>query len=172
MGWSEGRLGTVGPDPDVCSEAGPMDQWNEASWLNRANLPTLRAVSGRSLRVLPRPDDLDYAPPPAPEIEPDGIRVLVVGDDVLARRGVLAALDDQPGLIVVGDRRPGPGVGAAIHSGDPDVLLLHGLSGEEAAPTLAAARQASRTMRVLSIGARTEPSIMDPAVSGQLPACA
>src|SRR2546429_17552 len=76
MGWSEGQLGTVGPDPDMCSEAGPMDQWNEASWLHRANLPTLRAVSGRSLRVLPRPDDLDYAPPPAPELEPDGRRRL------------------------------------------------------------------------------------------------
>lgn len=151
-----------------------MDQWNEASWLNRANLPTLRAVSGRSLRVLRRPGDLDsdYAPPPVPEIEPDGIRVLVVSDDVLARRGVLAALDDQPGLIVVGDRRPGPGVGPAILSRDPDVLLLHGLTGEEAAPTLAAARQASRTIRVLSIGARTDPSTMDPSVSGQLPACA
>src|SRR2546430_5019214 len=113
MGWSEGQLGTVGPDPDMCSEAGPMDQWNEASWLNRANLPTLRAVSGRSLRVLPRPDDLDYAPPPAPEIEPDGIRVLVVGDDVLARRGVLAALAHQPGLTLAGDARPAPRACAA-----------------------------------------------------------
>jgi DNA-binding NarL/FixJ family response regulator len=147
-----------------------MDQWNEASWLNRANVPTLRAVSGRSVRVLRRPDDLDFPPAPAPEIEPDGIRVLVVSDDVLARRGVLAALDDQPGVVVVGDRRPGAGVAAAVLSGDPDVLLLHGLAGDEAAPTIAAARQASRKVRVLSIGARTDPSTMDSTVCGQLPA--
>jgi DNA-binding NarL/FixJ family response regulator len=149
-----------------------MDQWNEATWLNRANLPTLRAVSGRSVRVLPRPDEPDFEL--SPEIEPDGIRVLVVSDDVLARRGVLAALDDQPGMIVVGDRRPGPEVAAAVRSGDPDVLLLHGLSGEEAAPTLAAARAASRTVKVLSIGARTGQSTMDisAGVCGLLPACA
>jgi DNA-binding NarL/FixJ family response regulator len=151
-----------------------MDRWNEATWLNRANLPTLRAVSGRSLRVLPRHDDSDFTPTLDPEIEPDGIRVLVVSDDVLARRGVLAALDDQPGMIVVGDRRPGPDVAAAVASRDPDVLLLHGVSGDEAAPTLAAVRKASRTVKVLSIGARTESSTMELSgdVCGQLPACA
>ena len=151
-----------------------MDQWNEATWLNHANQPTLRAVSGRSLRVLRRHDDADLSPVLPPEIEPDGIRVLVVGDDVLARRGVLAALDDQPGMIVVGDRGPGPEVAAAVRSGDPDVLLLHGLSGDAAAPTLAAAREASRTVRVLGIGARIDSSTMDPLgeICGLLPACA
>ena len=93
---------------------------------------------------------------------------------MLARRGVLAALEDQPGLVVVGDRGPGPGIGAAVRSRDPDVLLLHGLAGDEAAPTLAAARQASRSVRVLAIGARTDSSTVDPPadISGQLPACA
>ena len=148
-----------------------MDHWHEATWLNRANMPTLRAVSGRSLRVLRREPDFTPTPLPEPEIEPEGIRVLVVSDDVLARKGVLAALEDQPGVVVVGDREPGPSVGAAVLSRDPDVLLLHGLSPDEAAPTLTAARQASRNLRVLSIGARADQSTMDD-ISGQLPACA
>jgi DNA-binding NarL/FixJ family response regulator len=147
-----------------------MDQWNEATWLNRANLPTLRAVSGHSVRVLPRPDDPDLEL--APEIEPDGIRVLVVSDDVLARRGVLAALEDQPGMIVVGDHRSGPQVAQAVRTGDPDVLLLHGLSGDEAEPTIAAARTANHTVRVLSIGGRTNQSTVDTDISGLLPASA
>ncbi len=148
-----------------------MDRWNEATWLNRANLPTLRAVSGRSLRVLPRHDDGEFTPTLDPEIEPDGIRVLVISDDVLARRGVLAALDEQPGILIVGDRRPGPDVAAAVAARNPDVLLLHGVGNDEAGPTLAAVRKASPTVKVLSIGARTESDI--PAeFCGQLPACA
>jgi DNA-binding NarL/FixJ family response regulator len=149
-----------------------MDQWTEATWLSRANPPTLRAVSGRSLRVLHPPVDPFE---PEPEDETDlGVRVLVISDDVLARRGMLAALDDQPGLVVVGDRRPGPGVGAAIASWNPDVLLLHGLSAEEAEPMLAEARRASHTLRVLTIGARGELSTMDSSteVCGLLPSSA
>jgi DNA-binding NarL/FixJ family response regulator len=148
-----------------------MDQWKEATWLSRTSAPTLRAVSGRSLRVLRRQPDRDPADlTPAEDLEPDSIRVLVVGDDVLARRGMLAALDDQPGLVVVGDRRPGQAVSAAVLSGDPDVLLLHGLSGEEAAPTLRAARQASRSVRVLAIGGRGEEAV--DGACGVLPASA
>ena len=149
-----------------------MDQWTEATWLSRANPPTLRAVSGRSLRVLRRPDP-GYEPPT--DDEPDlGVRVLVISDDVLARHGMLAALEDQPGLVVVGDRRPGPGVGSAIMAWNPDVLLLHGLCGTEAVPMLAEARRASQTLRVLAIGARGELSTMDagPDVCGLLPASA
>jgi DNA-binding NarL/FixJ family response regulator len=153
-------------------KAGTMDQWTEATWLSRANPPVLRAVAGRSLRVLRRPADPDPSftmPEPLEDFEPeDAIRVLVVSDDVLARRGVLAALDDQPGLVVVGDRRPGPGVAAAILSGDPDILLLHGLTADEAEPTLRAAREASATVRVLVVGARTE--LPEEGLSGLLPA--
>jgi len=126
-----------------------MDQWTEATWLSRANPPTLRAVSGRSLRVLRRPDP-GYEPPT--DDEPDlGVRV-----------------------VVVGDRRPGPGVGSAIMAWNPDVLLLHGLCGTEAVPMLAEARRASQTLRVLAIGARGELSTMDagPDVCGLLPASA
>jgi DNA-binding NarL/FixJ family response regulator len=163
-----------------------MDQWTEATWLSRANPPTLRAVPGRSVRVLRRPDEPDasFDPDPLPVLPElpgtdaapgtGGIRVLVVSDDVLARRGVLVALDDQPGIVVVGDRLPGPGVAAAILSRDPDVVLLHGLSGAGAEPTLTAVRQASRSVRVLVIGERGEPSALDAGgeVCGRLAASA
>jgi len=141
-----------------------MDQWTEASWPHRADAPVLRAVSGRSVRVLRRgaeaeigyePDELIGAhPAPLDEPEPDAIRILVISDDLLARRGMLAALDDVPGLVVVGDRAPGPGVGPAVRSGRPDVVLLHGLSGADAEPTLAAAKAAAPGIRVLTICSR------------------
>ncbi|HET9139815.1 response regulator transcription factor, partial [Actinophytocola sp.] len=115
----------------------------------------LRAVSGRSMRILRRPGEADELIP-LDSPDPDGIRVLVVGDDLLARRGMLAALDDAPGLVVVGDRHPGSGVGAAVRSSSPDVLLLHGLSGAEAEPTLTAARAAAPDIRVLTICARAD----------------
>ncbi|HEV8561017.1 MAG TPA: response regulator transcription factor [Actinophytocola sp.] len=148
-----------------------MDQWTEANWPSRANPPVLRAVAGRSLRVLPRPD-ISYDPGRLPALAPDAIRVLVVSDDVLARRGVLAALDDQPGMVVVGDRGPGPGVAAAILSANPDVVLLHGLTAEEAEPTLAAVRQGGRAARVLAVGTRTDLSTIDNEICGRLPASA
>jgi DNA-binding NarL/FixJ family response regulator len=148
-----------------------MDQWTEANWPSRANPPVLRAVAGRSLRVLPRPD-ISYDPDRLPALAPDAIRVLVVSDDVLARRGVLAALDDQPGMVVVGDRGPGPGVAAAILSANPDVVLLHGLTAEEAEPTLAAVRQGGLAARVLAVGTRTDLSIVDDELCGRLPASA
>jgi DNA-binding NarL/FixJ family response regulator len=165
-----------------------MDQWNEASWLNRTGPPALRAVAGRSLRVLRRsgmrehaphhgdhlPGQLDRPLRPAEAIDPAGIRVLVVSDDVLARRGVLAALENQPGMVVVGDRRPGPGVASMVTARHPDVLLLHGLHGSEAKPTVCAARQASNRIRVLTIGARSRDADLqsDEDTCGLLPATA
>src|SRR4051812_38175249 len=90
-----------------------MDHWTDSTWHDGADHPTLRAVPGRAMRVLPRPGGLAGLPGggpddpaayqwPGEDVEPDGIRVLVAGDDVLARRGVLAALDDEPGMIVGG----------------------------------------------------------------------
>jgi DNA-binding NarL/FixJ family response regulator len=148
-----------------------MDQWTEANWPGRANPPILRAVAGRSLRVLPRPD-VPYDPDRLPALAPDAIRVLVVSGDVLARRGVLAALDDQPGMVVVGDRGPGPGLAAAILSANPDVVLLHGLTAEEAEPTLAAVHQGGLAARVLAVGARSDLSTVDERICGRLPASA
>lgn len=135
-----------------------MDQWTETT-----QLPALRAVAGTAVRVLPRPSDDD---------ELIGIRVQVVGDDVLARCGVLTALADEPGMVVVGDHRPGPGVFATLASRHPDVVLLHGVDAHDADPILAAIRRTGRVIRVLSIGVRDGESApdVDGFVCGSLPA--
>jgi DNA-binding NarL/FixJ family response regulator len=103
-----------------------------------------------------------------------GIRVQVVGDDVLARRGVLAALDDEPGMVVVGDHRPGPGVFATLATRHPDVVLLHGVEACDAGPLLTAIRRSGRVVRVLSIGVRDGFAVpdVDGFVCGSLPAWA
>jgi hypothetical protein len=120
-----------------------MDQWTTSV----EPPPALRAVAGHAVRVLPRP----YENIAGGE-ELVGIRVQIVGDDVLARRGVLAALDDEPGMVVVGDHRPGPGVFATLATRHPDVVLLHGIDARDAAPILTAIRRTGRVVRVLSIG--------------------
>ncbi|HEY7592869.1 MAG TPA: response regulator transcription factor [Actinophytocola sp.] len=157
-----------------------MDHWTDATWLNRAGQPTLRAVSGHAVRVLPRPggwlddDPMGYLrlPEDLDHGEPDGIRVLVVGDDVLARRGVLAALGGEPGMVVVGELANGPGVLATLASRHPDVLLLHGLRAADATPVLAAVRRSDRAVRVLGIGMRDGEALPSPEVCGSLPAWA
>lgn len=155
-----------------------MDHWTDSTWLNRADQPTLRAVAGHAVRVLPRPgawlddDDPTGYPRLAEDDEPDVIRVLVVGDDVLARRGVLAALDDEPGMAVVGEHRNGPAVLSTLASRHPDMLLLHGLRAEDAAPVLAAVRRSDRVVRVLGIGMRDGEALTSPDVCGSLPAWA
>ncbi|GAB3461977.1 response regulator transcription factor [Actinophytocola sediminis] len=104
---------------------------------------------------------------------PDGIRVLVVGDDVLARRGVLAALDGEPGMVIVGEHGAGPEVVTSLTHRHPDVLLLHGLRTEDAAPLLTSVgdtvRRSGRTVRVLGIGVRDGDPLTVPAGNGQLP---
>jgi DNA-binding NarL/FixJ family response regulator len=147
--------------------------------------PTLRAVAGHAVRVL-RPDILpsaydsayEFGGYPAGQLADDpeivGIRVLVIGEDVLARRGVLAALDGEPGMVVVGEHRAGPGVYAAVVARQPDVLLLHGLREEDSTPILTAVRRAGRKLRVLSIGVRDgEPEpVLDGLMCGALPTSA
>ena len=95
----------------------------------------------------------------------------MVGEDVLARRGVLAALDGEPGMVVVGEHRAGPGVYAAVVARQPDVLLLHGLRQEDSELVLTAVRRAGRKLRVLSIGIRDgEPEpVLDGLMCGALP---
>lgn len=156
-----------------------MDQWTEASRPTRADAPTLRAVAGHAVRVLPRPDAWAdsyplLGPRPADGDELIGIRVQVVGNDVLARHGVLAALDGEPGMVVVGDHRPGPGVFATLATRHPDVVLLHGLVAEDAAPVLTAIRRAGHVIRVLSIGVRDGEAALNVGgcVCGSLPAWA
>lgn len=131
-------------------------------WANATDPPTLRAVAGHAVRVPRRPDD------------ESGIRVQVVGHDVLARRGVLAALHAEPGMVVVGEHRPGPGVFATLATRHPDVVLLHGVDDADAGPILAAIRRTDRVVRALSIGVRDgEPTpAVDGCVCGSLPAWA
>jgi DNA-binding NarL/FixJ family response regulator len=130
--------------------------------------PMLRAVAGTAVRELPHPR-LSSA---AAGDELTGIRVQVVGNDVLARNGVVAAVDGEPGMVVVGNHRPGPGVFATLATRHPDIVLLHGLTEADAAPVLAAVRGARRVVRVLSIGVRDdEPApAVDGCVCGSLPA--
>ncbi|MGH3758270.1 response regulator transcription factor [Actinophytocola sp.] len=158
-----------------------MDHRTDATWPDSADQPTLRVVSGHAVRVLPRPRPagwLDDDPETYPRIvsydntgdETDGIRVLVVGDDVLARRGVLAALDGEPGMVVVGEHGNGPAVFATMSNQHPDVLLLHGLRSGDTAPVLAAVRRSGRVVRVLGIGMRDGEALTSPEVCGSLPA--
>lgn len=154
-----------------------MDQWTDATGVNRADHPTLRAISGHAVRALPRPGGGWDAADPAeitrrPEDEtPAGIRVLVVGDDVLARRGVLPALDDEPGMVVVGEQANGPAVLTTLATRHPDVVLLHGLCADDLTPLLAAVRRTGRVVRVLGIGMRDGEALTSPDVCGSLPAC-
>lgn len=163
-----------------------MDQWTEPTLPDLVDPPTLRAVSGHAVRVLRRPEVLPSAYDAAYEFggfpggrladdhEIVGIRVLVVGEDVLARRGVLAALDGEPGMVVVGEHRSGPGVYAAVVARQPDVLLLHGLREDDSEPILTAVRRSGRKLRVLSIGVRDgepEPAL-DGLMCGALPTSA
>jgi DNA-binding NarL/FixJ family response regulator len=126
---------------------------------------TLRAVSGHAVRVLP-------SPRAAGDDEPSGIRVLVAGDDVLARRGLLAALDGEAGVVVVGEHGGGPDLCAALAARQPDVLLLHGLRAQDAAPVLAAVRRTGRAVQVLGVGMRDGEALTSPAACGSLPAWA
>jgi DNA-binding NarL/FixJ family response regulator len=137
---------------------------NQLTELTRA--PMLRAVAGTAVRALPIPTQST-----ASGDELTGIRVQVVGNDVLARHGVLTALTDEPGMVVVGNHRPGPGVFATLAARYPDVVLLHGLTEADAAGVLAAVRQAGRVIRVLTIGVRDGESVpdVDGCVCGSLP---
>jgi DNA-binding NarL/FixJ family response regulator len=151
-----------------------MDQWTEATGQGRTGPPTLRAVAGHAVRVLSRPDGWTGPAAPADDEELTGIRVQVVGHDVLARRGLLAALEDEPGMFVVGEHRPGPGVFATLATRHPDVVLLHGVDPADAAPILTAVRRTGRVVRVLGIGVRDgeDGPDVDGLVCGSLPAWA
>jgi len=148
-----------------------MDQWTNAT-----DPPTLRAVAGHAVRVLRGQEEWHptFDPRAVDGEELVGIRVQVVGDDVLARRGVLAALDDEPGMVVVGEHRPGPGVFATLATRHPNVVLLHGVDGCDTDPILTAIRRTGRVVRVLSIGVRDGESApdVDGYVCGSLPAWA
>lgn len=62
------------------------------------------------------------AAPPSPERSPPLVRVLLVGDDPLARGGLAFLLSGEPGLEVVAQADPA-GAAAAVAHHDPDVAV-------------------------------------------------
>jgi DNA-binding NarL/FixJ family response regulator len=64
----------------------------------------------------------------------DAIRVLLIGDDPLARAGLATLLGAEPSLIVAGETAPDDGLRAALEAAGPEVALWDlGLSGSAAA---------------------------------------
>ncbi|MFD8424936.1 response regulator transcription factor [Streptomyces sp. NPDC059466] len=89
-----------------------------------------------TLRVLPAPapahdEHTGRAPAPRPGA-PAAVRVHVVGEDPLARRGITALLEGHPGIRVTGESEPGPELLRALAARPPHVLVAHGaFAGEQ-----------------------------------------
>jgi two-component system nitrate/nitrite response regulator NarL len=70
-------------------------------------------------------------------IDVDDLRILIMGDDPLARNGLLMLLSGQPGIVVVGQAAPSDDLALAIQSHEPTVAVLDwGAKGPEALPEL------------------------------------
>ena len=97
------------------------------------------------------------------------VRVLLVGDDPLARSGLAALLAGEPGIAVVGQSASGEDAAAALVENpqdDPDVILWDlgprpespleppGTASEDGAPLLALAPDESAAAEALAAGAR------------------
>jgi len=94
------------------------------------------------------------------------VRVLLIGDDPLARSGLAALLAAEPGIAIVAQAAPGEDAAAAIAEHDPDVVLwdlgsrpqnpleLPGTPAEEGAPLLALAPDDGPAAEALAAGAR------------------
>jgi DNA-binding NarL/FixJ family response regulator len=94
------------------------------------------------------------------------VRILVVGDDPLARSGLAALLASEPGIAVVAQSAPGEGAMAALAQDDPDVILWDlgprpeipldppGTPGEDGAPLLALIPDDGFAAEALAGGAR------------------
>jgi DNA-binding NarL/FixJ family response regulator len=94
------------------------------------------------------------------------VRVLLLGDDPLARSGLAALLGSEPGIEVLGQSAPGEDGRAEIAQHDPDVVLWDlgprpevpldspGAPGEEGAPVLALVPDEGPAAEALAAGAR------------------
>ena len=97
------------------------------------------------------------------------VRVLLVGDDPLARSGLAALLASEPGIAIVGQSASGEAAAAALAENpvdDPDVILwdlgprpevpldFPGASGEEGAPVLALVPDEGPAAEALAAGVR------------------
>ncbi|MEA2692483.1 MAG: two-component system, NarL family, nitrate/nitrite response regulator NarL [Acidobacteriota bacterium] len=94
------------------------------------------------------------------------VRILVVGDDPLARSGLAALLASEPGIVVVAQSAAGEDAMAALAQDDPDVILWDlgprpeipldppGTPGEDGAPLLALIPDDGFAAEALAGGAR------------------
>src|SRR5215470_659908 len=81
---------------------------------------------GRTLldRLLPcPPGDTVSAMEPLISGRGGRVRVLLIGDDPLARSGLAALLAAEPGIAIVAQSAPGEDAAAAVAEHDPDVIL-------------------------------------------------
>jgi len=94
------------------------------------------------------------------------VRVLLVGDDPLARSGLAALLSGEPGIQIVGQTALGEDAAAALAQDDPDVVLWDlgprpeapleppGAPGEDGVPLLALVPDEGPAAEALAAGAR------------------
>lgn len=93
------------------------------------------------------------------------LRVLLVGDDPLARSGLAALLASEPEIAIVGQSAPGEDAAAALAQDDPDVVLWDlgprpetpleppGAPGEDGVPLLALVPDDGHAAEALAAGA-------------------
>ncbi|MER5907791.1 response regulator transcription factor [Streptomyces mirabilis] len=132
-----------------------------------------------ALRVLPAP-----APGPgpgpgpgevagrAPALRPDApaaVRVHVIGEDPLARRGITALLEGHPGIRVTGESEPGPPLLRALAARPPHVLVAHGAPG---GGQLAAPAFGGGDLPLLTLGGPGRTDAAGRSGGGHLPATA
>jgi DNA-binding NarL/FixJ family response regulator len=96
---------------------------------------------------------------------PDPIRVLIVDDHAVVRRGLRTFLDVQDDIEVVGEAGDGGECLVAAAELVPDVILLDlVMPGRGGLETLLALKAAGSTARVLIVTSFTDPAVVAPAV--------
>lgn len=130
-----------------------------------------------TLRVLPAPapgpgpgsgEAAGPAPAPRPGA-PAAVRVHVIGEDPLARRGITALLEGHPGIRVTGESEPGPPLLRALAARPPHVLVAHGAPG---GGQLAAPAFGGGDLPLLTLGGPGRTDAAGRAAGGHLPATA
>lgn len=95
---------------------------------------------------------IDIDTDPMPSIQPDMIRILVVDDHTLFRRGLTALLSRDPHFEVIGDAADAGEAQRRAQALQPDLILLDnhlpGVNGVDALPAL---REAAPQARVLML---------------------
>lgn len=98
------------------------------------------------------------------------IRVLIVGDDPLARTGVAALLADQPGCAVAGQVDGAGDVLSALEALRPDVLLWDlGWNAEATLEHISELREFPLTLAVLLADEAAAPEALSAGARGLLP---